>query len=128
MVEASPLLFCDLAYVEPVSSKTTLMGIFTGLRANRFPSPFRSFTVFAMVRGDPGENGSFGFACIDAETDEVLYQEPERYVIFTEGHETLPLTLPISEFRFPQQGWYRFVLTFAGETIAENKLFVREVS
>lgn len=127
MAEAAELLFCDQVYVDPGTGKVTLLGIFTQLRPTQFPSPFRDFVIFAMLRGDPGDSGLLRLTCMDAATEEILSQE-ETNQAFGIGRLTIPFVFRMGEFRFPRASWYLFRLEFAGENIAENMLYVLEVA
>jgi hypothetical protein len=126
MAEAATLLFCDHVYVDPGSGKPTLFGVFTELRPTKYPTPFRNFSVFAMLRGEPGENGTLSLECITATTEEVIL-ESSKNLIFGRS-EAIPFVFQIGEFRFPQAGWYRFRLEFDQESIAENLLYLHEVT
>jgi hypothetical protein len=125
MARAAALFFCDHVFVDPGSGKASLLGIFTEMRPTRYPSPFRNFAVFTMLRGEPGENGDLALRCVCVSTEEVILEQ-RRNLIFNE-FKAIPFILQIGEFRFPQAGWYRFELEFADESIAENELYLNEV-
>src|SRR5882672_8200801 len=124
MAEAAALLFCDHAYVDPGSGKTTLLGIFTELRPTRYPTPFRHFVVYAMLRGEVGETGWLSFICRSANKDEELIRY-RKNLIFA-SRKALPFIMQIGEFRFRRAGWYRFDLEFSGVNIASSLLYLHE--
>jgi hypothetical protein len=126
MAEAAQLLFCDQVFVDPSSGKATLLGIFTELRPTRFPSPFRQFAVFTMLRGEPGENGTLRCVCVSASNGKILLQF-EKNLIFG-LQKAIPFVLQVGEFRFPEAGSYLFELYFSGAKIATNELLLHEVS
>ena len=54
-VAATGLLLCNAVYEDPSSHNVTLLGIFTELYSTKFPTPYRSINVYALLTGDIGE-------------------------------------------------------------------------
>ncbi len=57
MASAAAFLLCDFVWVDPISNNHTILGVFTRLRARRFPTPLREISGYALLVGDPGEFG-----------------------------------------------------------------------
>ena len=84
-VSAVPLLLCHLVYEDPISHNMTLLGMFTRLRATKFPTPYRDVSVYTLLSGDAGETGQLAMRCIAEATDEVCAEEAQRIQIGSEG-------------------------------------------
>lgn len=123
-VSAVPLLLCHLVYEDPVSHNMTLLGMFTRLRATKFPTPYRDVSVYTLLSGDAGETGQLALRCIAESTKEVCAEETHRVQIGSEGKRHIHIRL--GELRFPTPGVYRFELFFEGELIAEQTIQVWE--
>ena len=121
-VTPTSLLLCYQVYVDPVSFNVTLFGIFTSLRSTRFPTPSREYSVYALLQGEPGERGELRLECVDESTGAVLASHLQRAEIGALGKRHI--LAPLSEFRFPHPGVYRFALTFNDETIASQTIHV----
>jgi hypothetical protein len=125
-IRAVPLLLCHLVYEDPVSHNMTLLGMFTRLRATRFPTPYRDISVYTLLTGDPGELGQLALQCIAQATGQVCAEETQRIQIGGGGKRHIHIRL--GEVRFPEPGVYRFVLFFEDEPIAEQTIDVGEVA
>ena len=121
-VTATSVLICYQVYVDPVSFNVTLFGIFTSLRATRFPTPAREYSVYALLQGEPGERGDLRLQCIDEATGAVLADHVQRVEMGSLGKRHVHA--PLSEFRFPHLGAYRLTLTFNEEEIASQTVDV----
>ena len=71
-------MVCYQVYVDPNSFNVTLFGIFTSLRATRFPTPSREYSVYALLEGEPGERGDLRLRCTDETTGAVLADHAQR--------------------------------------------------
>ncbi len=117
MASAVAFLLCDLVWIDPISHNQTILGVFTGPRGTKFPTPFREFSAYVLLVGDPGEVGELNLACTDETGDDVLDDWRARLIIGPEGKAQVHIRL--GEFSFPKEGRYRFVLTFDSHLIGE---------
>jgi hypothetical protein len=123
-IHATPLLICDHVYEDPVSHNVTLLGIFTSLRATKFPSPFRVMSVYTQLEGDAGEFGDVTLRCESAADGRVIAEETYRVQIGVLG--TRHVHIRLDDLRFPQPGPYRFSLVVDHEIIGERTILVTE--
>lgn len=126
-IATTGLLLCDLVWEDPQSHKHTLLGVFTGLTASRFPSPSRDFSLYALLRGRAGEFGELYLECLDDTTGAVVYASDTRRIQLGMGGKH-HLHVRVGEFRFPASGVYRFRLQCNGMTIGEQWVSVRDES
>ncbi len=125
MATAVPLLLCNLAYADPVSQDVTLLGVFTGLQATRFPTPARDFSVYALLVGDPVETGEVLLECRQMTTGELCAEAGARQQLGSRGKRQLHIRL--GEVIFPDPGEYDFTLQFDGELVGQQTILVSEV-
>jgi hypothetical protein len=116
-IRASNLLLCNYVYEDPLSFNVTLLGIFTSLRATRFPTPYRSMMAYTLLIGDPGQYGELRLQCISETTGEVCHEQSARVQIGVRGQWHVRFWL--DEIQFPAPGQYRFLLMFENDEIAE---------
>jgi hypothetical protein len=127
MATATSVLLCDLVHEDPRGHNVTLLGIFPDVRCSRFPSPSRLISAYALLDGAPGELGEVTLACVEDATGETHFQERQRVQIGSNGKRHIHIRCG-EGFRFSRPGYYRFVLSFDGNTIGEQTISVQEVS
>ena len=123
-ISAIPLLLCDLVYEDPVSHNVTLLGIFTTVRATKFPTPYRIMSIYTQLIGDPGEVGELSLQCESVANGQVLAAESYRVQIGSFGKRHVHIRL--DELRFPEPGSYCFSLLVENHAIAEQTILVTE--
>ena len=123
-IRATPLLICDHVHEDPVSHNVTLLGIFTTLRATKFPTPLRVMSVYSQLVGDPGEFGEVALRCESMTGGQVLATETYRVQIGASG--TRHVHVRLDDLRFPEPGPYRFSLQVESEIIGEQTIVVTE--
>jgi hypothetical protein len=121
-ISAAALTVCNAVYEDPVSHNVTLLGIFTALRVTVFPTPYRDISVYAILRGSPGETGELILSCTSVASGRECASERQRIQIGELGKRQVHIRL--GEVRFPEAGHYLFSLAFEGMVIAEQDLIV----
>jgi hypothetical protein len=124
-INAANLILCNAVYEDPTSHNITLLGIFTAISSNRFPTPYRLISAYTILKGLPGETGEITLSCTSLATGTECARERQRIQIGEFGKRHLHVRL--SEFRFPEPGEYVFSLIFDGATIADQELLVLKV-
>jgi hypothetical protein len=124
MATATSLLLCNLVYADPVSQDVTLLGVFTGLKATRFPTPARDFSVFALLVGEPEETGDLVLECREVSTGELCAEAKTRQQLGHGGKRQVHIRL--GELTFPRPGSYEFALAFDGELLGQQTIVVSE--
>lgn len=115
-VTATGLLFCNLVYEDPSSHNVTLLGIFTELYSTRFPTPYRSISVYSLLAGDVGEFTELTLTCVSETTQEELLTIAQRVQVGRNGKRQLHIRTDEVSFREP--GEYRFSMACDGEVVA----------
>jgi hypothetical protein len=110
-------------FEDPDSGNLAVLGIFTTLRATKFPTPYRVLSIYALLTGSPGETAELEFQCVSAD-GEVLARETSRIVLGSLGKRHLNIRL--DQLRFPEPGEYRFALSSEDEIIGEETFLVLE--
>ncbi len=123
-INSANLMLCNAVYEDPSSHNVTLLGIFTTLRATRFPTPYRDISVYAILKGLPGESGQLTLSCSSIATGLECAKERQRIQIGASGRRHVHVRL--AEFRFPEPGEYVFSLIYDDLLIAEQELLVLE--
>lgn len=126
MLSAAPLLLCNLVYADPDSGNITLLGMFVGFRASKFPTPYRRLSAYTLVIGTPGEFLELTFRCCEEQTQQIHLEEIQRIDIGKNGKRHLHIAFG-EIFRFPRPGQYRFTLSHNGDVIAEHTLEVTQL-
>ena len=123
-LSATTLLLCDLVWEDPVSRNITLLGVFTALRATRFPSPQRSLSLYTLLLGRPDETGRLLLECVDVASGTTDRLAHGSVTIGQEGHRHANFRL--DRFRFPRPGRFMFRLTCDGHLIAQHTVTLKE--
>lgn len=121
-ISSANLILCNAVYEDPASHNVTLLGIFTALRATRFPTPYRDISIYAILKGPPGETGQLTLSCTLLANGLECANERQRIKIGESGRRHVHVRL--AEFRFPEPGAYLFSLIYDDLAIADHELLV----
>ena len=120
-ISAGNLILCNAIYEDPLSHNVTLLGIFTAMRATRFPTPYRDISIYAILKGIRGQIGEISLACTSSVGCECA-RERHRVQIGELGKRHVHIRL--GELRFPEPGEYIFSLESDQQIIAQHELLV----
>jgi hypothetical protein len=123
-MSAVSLILCHAVYEDPVSHNVTLLGIFTAMHATAFPTPYRDMSIYAILKGPPGETGEVTLSCTSAAKGTECARERQRVQIGERGKRQIHIRL--GELRFPEPGEYLFSLAVDGTVVADLEFFVME--
>src|SRR5437764_12913993 len=93
------LTLCDYLIVEQGTKKVSLIGCFSGLRADTFPTPPRSFYVFAGLTSGLGE-ATITIEVNDLTADRLVYTNSQR-ARFTDRLAELQASFRVTQCSFP---------------------------
>src|SRR5438552_1520782 len=116
-VHATSLLLCHLVFEDPTSNNVTVLGVFTQLRANRFPTPARDYSVYVLLTGAPHEADELLLQCSEVATGQMCAEVRSRTQL--SGFGKRHVHIRVGELQFPNAGEYRWALFFGGDRIAE---------
>jgi hypothetical protein len=122
------LAVCDQVLVDARTDKPSLIGVFTGLGVDGFPSDPQRFSVAAFLTGSAGE-GKIEVRAIRVATGEQVYQQGGR-VSFRDRTDIVNVFFRVRKIRFPAPGYYLFQLLVDDELIeaAQRRLRVYRTS
>lgn len=104
------MLFCDGVIVEHGTGKTTLVGTYSGLSAESFPSPPRDLHVYVQLTSYVGVV-RVRLACIQADSAEADEVYATEHTLLFRGKLSLEQVHFVwNQFAFPRSGEYAFQL------------------
>jgi hypothetical protein len=117
------LWICDRIIVDAATNDLSLIGSFTGLKFEQFPTFPRPLSVFLSLTGADGHGKiTLSVLGIDAEGDfEQVYTRTEA-VVFRQRALVENVHFRIRDLRFPRKGTYSFAVFVDGLLVAERKL------
>ncbi len=121
------LLFCDAVVRDPITGKSTLVGVFGQLGATEFPAVQEPFEAFVLLTG---LNGRYRFHL------EILSEDLATVIERIDLSEPIDFDTPLAEFAasvaldsvvWPSPGRYTVRLVYNGRIADETALTVGEV-
>jgi hypothetical protein len=119
---AQGLTLCDYVMREERTLKVSLVGTFTGIRTDEFPSTPRPFCVFAALTDGLGE-GTLELTITHLASDEEILRL-QRTINFPNRFMDVQVLFRLSEVSFPEEGIYLFSLSVDEDTIAQRRVRV----
>lgn len=122
------LSVCEQVIVDTRSQNPSLIGIFTGLGVDDFPSDSQRFSVAAFLTGTAGE-GRIELRVIRLATGDQIYQQSGK-VSFRDHTDIVNVFFRVRKIRFPGPGFYLFQLLVDDELVpaAQRRLRVYRIS
>ena len=115
------MFLCDLVTFEQHTNKPTLVGVFTGLSCDVFPSVPKPLDVFAALTNGCGS--ILDLQVIRLSTDEQINGQSSE-VMFPDPLTVLNLRFRFRLLSFPEPGDYLFQLSHSGEVICHRRIRV----
>lgn len=118
------LALCNLVIIDQHSRMPSLIGMFTGLEVDRFPSDPQRFSVFAALTDGLG-NGRIEWVALRLETGEQVYAQngtidsPDRLKVVN-------VNFRVRGIIFPAPGSYEFAVLVDGDVIARRRVRIYE--
>mgnify|MGYP001014328238 CR=1 FL=1 len=120
-------MLCDQVVFEQGSQKPYLLGIFTGLAVDGFPTPPQRFDILAALTDGLG-NVTIRLTVTHLEKDEEIYDQ-RLIVTFPDPLQLVNVRFRIRRLVFDRPGIHLFTLVadgFGGEEIAARRIRVYE--
>ena len=119
---ALALFLCDYVIVEERSKKISLIGNFTGIAADRFPTILPPFSIFAVLTDATGDATiEIGVARLDTAEELFVYRSSLH---FPNKLAEVPFHVRLTQCSFPSPGLYQFTLLVDGDWIAQRRIRV----
>src|SRR5262245_2862580 len=116
------LVVCDHAYVDPVSDRISLLGLFSEIEPTRFPYRHPLFHVAAELTN--GHGRVLVRTIVARTTGESLYGQEvtrrEAAVHFAEPRATVSIGIDFTHTTFVQPGEHRVLIMVGAELLAER--------
>ena len=117
------LLFCDHA-IQDAKGKISLIGIFENFNAKQYPSLIASFVVAGSIKlyDENVKNAKFDMVILDPNNKPMDIKLPTLnidYIPAALGGEArnINLLFTINSFKIPQQGRYKFEVSFNSQKV-----------
>jgi hypothetical protein len=121
---AISLMLCDQVVFERETQKPYLLGVFTGVSADRIPTPPQRFDIFAALTDGLGDV-RMTLTVEHLDTNQEIYSQ-HITVRFSDPFQVVNLRLRIRHLIYPAAGTYLFALTADGEEVAARRIRVYE--
>ena len=109
------LTLCDRIIVDQLTGQPSLIGIFTDLRADGFPSPPTRFSAYAVLTGGVG-GGIIELRAVHLASGDQVYAR-RGWIQFPDRTDIVSVLLRTESIVFPSPGFYLFQLVVDGEVI-----------
>jgi len=119
---AISLMLCDQVAFEQGTQKPYLLGVFTGVAADSFPTAPQRFDIFAALTDGLG-TVTITLRVIRLDGDEEIYSQ-EMNVNFPDPLRVVNLRFRIRQLTFEREGMYLFALEVNDEEIAARRVRV----
>jgi hypothetical protein len=125
--QAISLMLCDQVVFERGSHKPYLLGVFTGVAIDSFPSAPQRFDIFVTFTDGHG-NVKMKLSVVHLETNEQVYALPLT-VSFPDQLKVVNLRIRVRQLVYDAPGTYLFALTDDDDkdpVLAQRRVYVYE--
>jgi hypothetical protein len=119
---AISLMLCDQVVFEEGTQKPYLLGVFTGIAVDSFPTAPLRFDVFAALTDGAGDV-SITLSVVHLETNEEIYAQ-QMTVHFADPLRVVNLRFRVRRLIFDAAGTYLFAFVANDEEIAARRVRV----
>jgi hypothetical protein len=119
---ALSLMLCDQVVFEQGTQKPYLLGVFTGVAAERFPTLPQRFDVFAALTDGVGDV-IINLSVMHLETNEEVYARSMR-VSFPDQLQVVNLRFRVRQMTYEVAGTYLFALMIDNHEVAARRVNV----
>lgn len=120
---ALAMVLCDAIHIDPGTGKRTLLGLFSALFTNQFPTVLRQMAVYAALTECHGTI-PFTVEVVDANLEREPVFRTEGEIPTTDPLGVIELNMVMGNLVFPEQGEYRVRLLSKGFPLIERRLVV----
>lgn len=117
------LTICDQVIIDEHSKKPSLIGSFTGLAVDDFPSDAQRFSVCASLTGTSG-NGRIEVRVVQLATGDEIYRQGGGLNL-GDRTDIVNVFFRVRRIRFPAPGFYLIQLFVDDELVAEAQRRLR---
>jgi hypothetical protein len=121
---ALSLMLCDQVVFEQGTQKPYLLGVFTGIVADSFPTTPQRFDLFAALTDGQGDV-MMKLQVMHLDSNQEVYSQ-QMTVRFAGPLEIINLRFRVRQLVYDSVGTYLFTLTVDDEEIASRRVHVHE--
>jgi hypothetical protein len=122
---AISLMLCDQVVFEHGTQKPYLLGVFTGVAADRFPTAPQRLDIFAALTDGLGQV-TMTLSVVHLDRNQEVYAQTMR-VSFPDPLRVVNLRFRVRQLVFEEAGTYLFALMVGGNEIAARRVRVYQV-
>jgi hypothetical protein len=122
---AISLMLCDQVVFEQGTQKPYLLGVFTGVAADNFPTAPQRFDIFAALTDGQGEV-RMTLSVVHLDTNEEIYSQ-KLTASFPDPLRVVNLRFRVRRLVFDAAGTYLFALMIDDQEIAARRVRVYQV-
>jgi hypothetical protein len=119
---AISLMLCDQVVFEHGTQKPYLLGVFTGMAADKFPTASQRFDLFAALTDGQGDV-TMNLSVVHLDTNQEIYGQTMT-VNFPDPLRVVNLRFRVRQLAFDAAGTYLFALTIDDQEIAARRVRV----
>ena len=119
---AISLMLCDQVVFEQGTQKAYLLGVFTGVAAERFPTVPQRFDIFAALTDGAGDV-TMTLRVVHLESDQEIYVQKMK-VHFSNPLQVVNLRYRVRHLIYDAAGTYQFTLAVEDQEIAGRRVRV----
>lgn len=122
---AISLMLCDQVVFEQGTQKPYLLGVFTGVAADSFPTVPQRFDIFAALTDGLGDV-AMTLTVVHLETNQEIYSQ-RMAVSFPDPLRVINLRFRVRQLTFRLPGTFLFALMVDDEEIATRRVRVYQI-
>jgi hypothetical protein len=122
-ISTTSLLFCEGVSEDPTSRNVTVSGIYTAIRVDRLPSAEVGVVVYALLRGQPEEEGHLRLTVVEPQSANEIEVSNRDVIIGRNGFLHVAVRLP--QIKFQSAGLHDYILYSGAVAIGRNGLIVK---
>jgi len=120
------VMICDQVIINAIDKKPTIVGVFEGISAPKYPARHPRLAFFCELTNGRG-TVPVTIRLVDVmQSEKVLFEQTVQRK-FADVRQVQNLTFDISGVVFPHAGEYRFQIHAGGEFLGERRILCREV-
>ena len=123
--KAISLMLCDQVVFEQGTQKPYLLGVFTGIAVDGFPTAPQRFDIFAALTDGMG-SVTITLSVVHLETDEEVYAQ-RMTVKFPDPLQIVNVRIRLRQLAFESPGTYLFALMAANSEGVDEEIAARRV-
>jgi hypothetical protein len=120
------MIVCDAIWVEPLSGKASLLGLFSEFAAETFPAIYPLMAVYICMTDAHGKV-PVELRLVDADEEHEPLLRVEDELDFSDRRAIMEWEVQMENVEFPAPGNYRLQFIASGEFLLERRLTIHQM-